>query len=59
MSSTVRQPLESDPQITDLVHPGDYVRSSRGAEGLVIGLQRYEYHVDGQIVAAYSIEMKP
>ncbi len=51
----IRQPVDGDPDLTDLVHPGDYIRSSCNTEGLVVGVHRYQYHVSDQIVAAYSI----
>ena len=54
-SHSVRQPVDGDPELTELVHAGDYIRSSNGTEGLVVELHRYQYNVDNQIVAAYAI----
>ena len=52
----VRQPVEGDPELTDLVHPGDYIRSSYGTEGLVVKVWPMQYNVGGQTVTAYSIQ---
>ena len=54
-SQHVRQPVEGDPEITDLVHAGDFIRSSDGTEGLVVDVHRYQYSVGSGIVAAHSI----
>lgn len=51
----VRQPLDGDPELTELVHPGDYIRSSYDTEGLVVDMYPMKYHVAGRTVEAHSI----
>lgn len=52
----VRQPVQGDPELTDLVHPGDYIRSSYGTEGLVVKVWPMQYDVGNRTVTAYSIQ---
>jgi len=51
----LRQPAPGEPDVPDLVRPGDWIRSSYHTEGLVVRLIRVPYGIAGQSVVTWTI----